>query len=228
MKVRTLIKILLLITASLCVFSVAVQNFNLKLYIKPMTVPLFFMMYWFNIKKIDSLFLVVLFFCFLTDIFLLVQIEHSFILVLLSNIVRYLILFVYVYRNKKKIDFSKTERLSFLIFLVFWSCVVYVIYSLIEVSMREIRPYGILYICILYVLLAAAIFQYINTRSLKLLWFLIACINFVVSDTCFVLDQFYISSLELKVVSLIYQLLAIYFLVKFQISSADYLKIKSD
>ncbi|WP_344929596.1 lysoplasmalogenase family protein [Aquimarina addita] len=226
MKVRTLIKFLLLLTGGLCVLSAILQNFNLEFYSKPMTVPLFFMLYWFNVKKIDFLFLAILFFCFLGDIFLLIQIERSFIFVLLSNIMCYLLIFVYLYRINKRLVLNKVDRVYYLIFLVFWSVVAYIIYSVTEVSMGDIRPYGILYIGVLYILLSGAVFQYTQVRSSNSLWLLIACLNFVVSDTCFALDRFYIPSLELKVINSIYQLLAVYFLVKFKISKADSLKLE--
>lgn len=227
MKIRTLIKILLLLTGSLCVLSTILQNSALELYVKPMTVPLFFMLYWFNVKKVDSLFAVVLLLCFLGDIFLLTGIENGFRYVLLSYTLCYFILFYFLYRNHKKIDYNNIDIVYLTAFLVLWTVIVYEIYAVTNQNMGAIRPFGIIYIIILYLLLIGAVFQYVNIRSPRSLWFVIAILNFVISDACFALDRFYVPSLELKIINSIYQLLAVYFLVKFKISSPDSLKIKN-
>lgn len=101
------------------------------------------------------------------------------------------------------------------------------LYAVTNQNMVAIGPFGITYLIILYFLLIGAVLQYINIRSPKSLWFAIAILNFVISDACFALDRFYVPSLELKVINSIYQLLAVFFLVKFKISSPDPLKIKS-
>ncbi|WP_299220672.1 lysoplasmalogenase family protein [uncultured Aquimarina sp.] len=227
MKVRTLIKILLLITGSLCVLSTILQNPTIELYTKPMTVPLFFMLYWFNVDKVDALFVVVLSLCFLGDIFLLTGIENGFRYVLLSYTLCYFILFYFLYKNHKPIDYNNTDIIYMAVFFVFWTIIAYAIYVVTNQNMGDIRPFGIAYLIILYSLLIGAIFQYINIRSPKSLWFAIAILNFVISDACFALDRFYVPSLELKIINSIYQLLAVFFLVKFKISSADPLKIKN-
>ncbi|MBW1297732.1 lysoplasmalogenase family protein [Aquimarina litoralis] len=227
MKIRTLIKILLVLTGSLCVLSTVLQNPVLELYVKPMTVPLFFMLYWFNVKKVNLLFSCVLLLCFLGDIFLLTGIENGFRYVLLSYTLCYFILFYFLYKNHKKLDYNNIDIAYLSVFMVVWTIIVYQIYAVTNQAMGDIRPFGIVYIIILYLLLIGAVFQYINIRSPKSLWFVIAILNFVISDTCFALDRFYVSSLELKIINSIYQLLAVYFLVKFKISSANPLKIKN-
>lgn len=224
MKIKNVIKILLLITGFLCVLSTALQNPLIELYAKPMTVPLFFMLYWFSVKQLDPLFLVVLFLCFLGDIFLLTGLEDGFIYVLMSYVLCYAILFFYIYKNHKPVSYSNTDIAYLMIFLVVWTVIAYEIYSATHESMGRIEPYGVTYIIILYVLLIGAVYQYINVRSPKSLWFLIAVLNFVICDTCFSLDRFYIQSLELRIINSIYQLLAVYFLVKFKISSDNSLK----
>jgi len=227
MKTRTLIKILLLITGSLCVLSTALQNPTIELYTKPMTVPLFFMLYWFNVEKVDALFVVVLSLCFLGDIFLLTGIENGFRYVLLSYTLCYFILFYFLYKNRKPVGYNITDKVYLVIFFVFWTIIAYVIYVVTNQNMGDIRPFGITYLIILYSLLTGAVFQYINIRSPKSLWFAIAILNFVISDACFALDRFYVSSLELQIINSIYQLLAVFFLVKFKISSSNPLRIVS-
>lgn len=225
MKIKSVIKILLMITGFLCVLSTAVQNPLIELYAKPMTVPLFFMLYWFSVKQLDPLFLVVLFFCFLGDIFLLTGLRDGFMYVLISYVLCYAILFFYIYQNHKPVSYSNTDIAYLMIFLIVWTVITYEIYSATHQSMGRIKPYGVTYIIILYFLLIGAVYQYINVRSPKSLWFLIAVLNFVICDTCFALDRFYIQSLELRIINSIYQLLAVYFLVKFKISSDNSLKL---
>ncbi|MDY8138275.1 lysoplasmalogenase family protein [Aquimarina sp. 2201CG5-10] len=226
MKVRTLIKILLIIAGGLCVLSTIMQWPELELYVKPATVPLFFMLYWFNVKKLDNLFLIILFLCFLGDIFLLTKIENSFIYVLISYTLCYFILFYYLYKNHKPIDYNNSDIIYLGVFFVIWTVVVYEIYAATTPSMGDVKPYGIAYIIILYLLLIGVVFQYINVRSTKSLWLLLAVINFVISDTSFALDKFYFSILELKVINSIYQLLAVFFLVRFKIASSTSLRLK--
>ena len=226
MKIRTLIKILLLIAGALCVLSTAFQWPMIELYAKPTTVPLFFMLYWFQVKKIDVLFLVILFLCFLGDIFLLIDVQSSFMFVLLSYTICYLILFYYLYKNFKPIDYGVTDIIYLIVFFVAWTFIVYEIYDVTEKEMGDIRPYGVGYIIILYLLLIGAVLQYANVRSSKSLWFLIAVLNFVISDSCFALNKFYIPSIEFEIINSIYQLLAVFFLVQFKISSPTPLKLK--
>lgn len=226
MKIRDLIKILLLITGGLCVYSTVMQLSVLELYVKPMTVPLFFMLYWFNAKKIDTLFLCILFLCFLGDVFLLTDIKNAFLFVLLAYALCYILLFYYLYKGHKPIDYGTTDIVYLVIFFVAWTLIVYEIYHAIEGAMEGLRIYGIFYLIILYLLFNGAVFQYVNVRSAKSLWFLIAVLNFVISDACFALNRFYIPSLEFKIINAIYQLLAVFFLVQFKISSSISLKLK--
>ncbi|WP_109298969.1 lysoplasmalogenase family protein [Aquimarina sp. AU474] len=226
MKIRTVIKILLVIAGALCVLSTAMQWPELELYTKPATVPLFFMLYWFNVKKIDGLFLVILLLCFLGDIFLLTEVQNSFIYVLLSYTICYLILFYYLCKNYKPIDYNNTDIGYLVVFFVAWTFIVYEIYDVTEEAMGDIKPFGMGYIIILYLLLIGAVFHYVNVRSSKSLWFLIAILNFVISDSCFALNKFYIASLEFEIINSIYQLLAVFFLVQFKISSPVPLKLR--
>ncbi len=225
MKTRTFIKILLIITGGLCVLSTVMQWTVLEFYIKPTTVPLFFMLYWFNTKKIDLSFVMVLLLCFLGDIFLLTDIHNSFVYVLICYSVCYLILFYFLYKNYKPIDYGTTDIIYLSVFFVAWTLVAYEIYDAIEGAMGDIKLYGVVYLLILYFLFIGAVFQYINIRSAKSLWFLIAILNFVISDSCFALDKFYISSIEFEIINSIYQLLAVFFLVQFQMASPVPLKL---
>ncbi len=226
MKIRTVIKILLIIAGAFCVLSTALQLPELELYAKPATVPLFFMLYWFNVKKVDGLFLIILLLCFLGDIFLLIDVQNSFIYVLLSYTICYLILFYYLYKNYKPIDYGTTDIAYLVVFFVAWTFIAYEIYDVTQEAMGDIRPFGVGYIIILYLLLTGAVFHYVNVRSSKSLWFLIAVLNFVISDSCFALNKFYIPSLEFEIINSIYQLLAVFFLVQFKISSPVPLKLK--
>ncbi len=225
MKIRTLIKMLLLITGGLCVLSTAMNWSDLELYVKPTTVPLFFMLYWFNTKRISVPFLLVLLLCFLGDIFLLTDFDHSFIYVLLSYGICYLLLFYFLYKDHKPIAYDSTDITYVSIFFVVWSLIVYEIYDAIHVGMEDIKYYGLVYLLILYVLFIGAVFHYVNVRSTKSLWFLIAVLNFVISDSCFALNKFYVSSIEFEIINSIYQLLAVFFLVQFKISSSTPLKL---
>lgn len=226
MKIRTLIQILLIVAGGLCVLSTIMQWPELELYTKPTTVPLFFMLYWFNVKKFDNLFLIILSLCFLGDIFLLTRIENSFMYVLLSYTLCYLILFYYLFKNHQPLDYDKYDVIYIILFVFCWTYIAYEIYRATEGNMGDIKPYGTAYIIILYLLFIGAVFQYINIRSPKSLWFLIAILNFVISDTCFALNKFYMPLLELEIINSIYQLLAVFFLVKFKIASPIALKLK--
>ncbi|GAA4274643.1 lysoplasmalogenase family protein [Aquimarina gracilis] len=227
MRIRTLIKILLIITGGLCVLCTALQWTELEFYIKPTTVPLFFMLYWFSVKKTDSLFLIILLLCFLGDIFLLVDINNSFVYVLLSYTICYLILFYYLYKNYTPVDYSNVDIIYLAVFFVAWTYIAYEIYDATQGTMDEIRPYGVSYLIILYLLFIGAVFQYVNIRSSQSLWFLIAVLNFVISDSCFALNRFYIPAIEFEIINSIYQLLAVFFLVQFKISSPTSLKLKN-
>ncbi|MBP2833915.1 hypothetical protein J8281_17090 [Aquimarina sp. U1-2] len=227
MKTRTLIKILLLLTGGLCVLSKALQWPQLELYAKPATVPLLLMLYWFNAKRLDPLFLCILLLCFLGDIFLLTNIEHSFIYVLLSYAICYLLLFYYLHKGYVPVDYSNADILYLVIFFVSWTFITYEIYAVTEAAMGSIKPYGIGYLIILYLLFTGSVLHYVNVRSSQSLWFLIAVLNFVISDACFALNKFYIASIEFEIINSLYQLLAVFFLVQFRLSSPTSLKLNN-
>lgn len=225
MKVRTLVKILILITGGLCVLSTIMQWPDLEFYVKPVTVPLFFMLYWFNSKRIDIFFVFVLLLCFLGDMFLLIDVQNNFLYVLFTYAICYLLLFYFLYKNHRSLNYSSVDITYLAIFLVVWTVIVYEVYDAIKEEMGDVKPYGFMYLLILYVLFIGAVSQYINVRSTKSLWFLIAVLNFVISDSCFALDRFYVSSIEFRIINSIYQLLAVFFLVQFKISSPTPLKL---
>ena len=227
MSIKKIIRILIWITGILCVLSTVIQNPMIELYVKPTTVPLFFVLYWFSVKKLDIYFLVILFLCFLGDIFLLTDFDNDFTYVLLCYAICYVMLFYYLYINCKPLSFGNTDIIYFAIFFIIWTLAAIKIYEVTEGAMDSIRSYGIAYLFILCILLIGAVFQYINIRSPKSLWFLVAILNFVISDCSFALERFYIQSLELRTINAIYQLLAVYFLVEFKISSDNSLKIKN-
>lgn len=226
MKIRILIQILLLITGALSVLSTVIQSSELELYTKPITVPLFFMLYWFNSKKLDPLFILVLLLCFLGDIFLLVEIEKSFMYVLVCYSLCYFVMMYYMYNDRKAWVFSTLDWFNILIFFLFWSYIVYEVYNTVIVSMGELAMYGIFYLAVLYVLLTGVVFRYINSRSTQSFWFLLAIIHFVISDVSFAIDRFYVAALELKTINSIYQLLAVYFLVRFKLANDTALKLE--
>ncbi|WP_025739994.1 lysoplasmalogenase family protein [Aquimarina pacifica] len=226
MKIKVLIKILLLITGGLCVASKAIQLPELEFYAKPATMPLFFMLYWFSTKRVDIPFLVVLFLSFLVDIFLLTGIEDSFLYVLICNSVCYSILFYFLFKIFRPIDFSNTDIIYLIIFFVGWTFIVYTFYDEVRYGLGDLLIYGAIYTLVLYFLLIGAVLHYVNVRSTKSLWFLIAILNFFISDSCYALDAFYISSVEFRVMNSLYQFLAIFFLVQFKISSSTVLKLK--
>ncbi len=224
MKIKILIKILLLITGSLCVISKAIEAPDLELYAKPVTVPLFFMLYWFSAKRIDILFVLVLFLSFLVDVFLITGLEDSFMYVLICNSLCYSILFYFLYKVFKPIQYSKTDIVYILIFFIGWTFIVYTFFGEIRNGLGELLNHALFYTLVLYFLLIGAVLHYVNVRSTKSLWFLIAILNFFISDSCYALDRFYISSIEFRVMNSLYQFLAIFFLVQFKVSSSTVLK----
>ncbi len=224
MKIKWLILTLLFLTGTLCVLSKAMQLPVLELYAKPFTVPLFFALYWFSKKENDPLFLIVLLLCFLGDVFLLVGLNNI-MYVLVSYSICYLILFYYLYKNHRPIDYGRTDTIYLVVFMLAWAYIAFEIYDSVQAQLGELKPYAIVYLMILYFLFIGAVFQYINIRSAKSLWFLMAVLNFVISDACFALNEFYIPSNELEIINSVYQLLAVFFLVQFKVSSPISLKL---
>ncbi len=225
MRMKILIYILLFITGGLYVLSKILQLSTLELYVKPTTVPLFFMLYWFNAKRIDTVFVLVLILAFLGDIFLLTDLENSFVYVLLCYGVCYLLLFYFLWKNYQPIVYNSSDIVYLMGFFVVWTFIAYEVYDATQEAMGEIKYYGLIYLLILYLLFIGAVFQYINVRSSKSLWFLVAILNFVISDSCFALDRFYVESVQFEVIYAIYQLLGVFFLVQFMISSPTPLRL---
>ena len=217
MKVRTLIKILLVVTGVLSIVGYVVEIKEMELYTKPMTVPLFFMMYWFNAKTLNWVFILVLFLSFLGDVLLLIEVSKI-TYVLVCYLCCYSLLFYFLYKDYKPIVFSKKDIISTSVIFVMFTIIVYQVYVLLRPNIQHILVYANLYFLILYSLFLASWLQYVNIKSAKAFWFVIAITSYIISDICFALDRFYVNVIGLKIINGIYQLLAVFFLVQYMIT----------
>ena len=222
---KTLAMILLLISGFLCVLSKIIQLPELEFYVKPTVMPLCLMWYWFSDKRFEFPFLAFLFLSFLVDVLLLVQIEGVFLYVLVCNIFCYSILFYFLYKNYQPFRYSKVDVIYLIVFFVGWSVLMYTLYDRgLREGSKDFGPYVVVYMSILYFVIIGGVLNYVNIRSPKSLWFLIAVVNFFIGDASYALNRFYLPSIEFEVLNSLYQFLAIFFLVKFKISSGKNLK----
>ena len=218
MKIRTLIKILLLVTGVLSIIGYVMEIKVLEMYAKPMTVPLFFMLYWFNSKKLNWIFVLVLFLSFMGDVFLLIEMP-SIISVLFCYLSCYVLLFYFLFKDYKPMRYTKKDVVSVVVIFFIFTLIIYQIYSLIAPNLGDLLMYANIYFLVLYSLFVGSWLQYVNIKSAKAFWFVIAISSYIICDICFALDLFYIQVIGLRIINAIYQLLAVFFLVQYMLAS---------
>ncbi|RZS92615.1 lysoplasmalogenase family protein [Aquimarina brevivitae] len=218
MQVRTLIHVLLLLGGLLCVASAIFDWKEIELYIKPTMVPMFFMLYWFNTQKIDTLFVIILFMCFTGDVFVLLEIEKSFVYVLLSYTIAYILLYFYVFVFIKNLRLSKTKMVLFFVFLAVWTYIILEVYYAIEGNIGDLKNFSIIYCLNVYILFAVAVLQYLITSNTFSRWFFFSILAFVLCDIATALHKFHHPRIYWELMNAIFQLLAVYCLVRFRLA----------
>lgn len=194
----------------------------MEFYVKPTMVPMLFMLYWFNTRKVDFVFLIILFLCFIGDVFTLLEFENSFIYVLLSYTVAYFFVYYYGLKEFFPISLSPKEVTVLVLFTLIWTYTIFQIFFAIQNKIGDLRILSIVYCVNMYVLFEVAFLKFLNKRAKFTFWFLIAIFSFVICDAATALNRFSESNFYFQLLNAIFQLLAVYFLIRFRLSQEQH------
>ena len=217
---------MLLVTGVLSVVGYVLEIKDLEVYTKPMTVPLLFMLYWFNTKKLNWIFVLVLILSFVGDVLLLIGLPQI-IYILDCYLFCYSLLFYFLFKDYKSLQYTKKDIFSIVVIFSLFTLLIYQIYWVIVPNVEYPVAHTNLYFLVLYSLFISSWLQYVNIKSAKALWFVIAITSFIISDVCFAIDHFYIEVLGLKIINGVYQLLAVFFLVQYKLASPKAFRAKN-
>ena len=222
MRIRTLINVLLILGGVLCVISTLKEWTEVEFYVKPTIVPMLFILYWFNTRKVDFVFLIILLLCFIGDVFTLLEFDDSFLYVLLSYTVAYFFMYHYGLKEFFPISLSLKEVTVFILFSLIWTYTIFEIFFAIQNKIGDLKILSMVYCINMYMLFGLAFLKFMNKRTKFTFWFLIAVFSFVICDAATALNKFNESNFYFQLLNAIFQLLAVYFLIRFRLSQEQY------
>ncbi len=198
------------------------------LYTKSVIVPLMFIYYFItNNYKITWIKAIIFLFCFIGDIFNLLNFDISPLGALLSFLLVYLLLLKLAYDDFRCLEFNERDRFPILILFFFILIVSSSILSLkFERMVFDFSLY-IIYGIILSVLIFVSTINYIKKPNNTFMNLVIMCGCAMVSDVFFMINKFYLSLYVFSLIQVSVQVLSYFFMVTYFIENDKYhLKIK--
>jgi hypothetical protein len=214
-----------------CIFVVffKVLEYDLcVLYIKSIIIPLVFIYYLItNEYKISWTKALVFLFCFIGDIFNLLNFDVSPLGALLSFLIVNLLLLKLSYQDLRRLKFNKSDRLPILVSFIFIATVCTSILSLKFEKMKFDLSLYIIYGIILSLLIFVSITNYIKKPNLTFLNLVVMCICSMVSDVFFLINKFYLSLYSFSFIHIFVQVFSYFFMVTYFIENDKYLQKKN-
>jgi len=194
------------------------------LYTKSIIIPFVFIYYLItNEYKISLIKAMVFLFCFIGDIFNLLNFDISPLGALLSFLVVYLLLLKISYDDFRRFKFNKSDRLQILISFFFIAIISTSILSLKFEKMKVDLSLYIIYGITLSLLIFVSIANYIKRPNYAFLNLVIMCVCFMISDIFFVINKFYLSLYAFSFIHVFVQVFSYFFMVTYLIENDKYL-----
>lgn len=210
-----------------CVFVVLckfLQYDLLVLYAKSIIIPLLFIYYFItNEYKISFNEAMIFLFCFMGDIFNLLQFEVSMLAALLSFLIVYLLLLKRSIDDFSRLKFNKSDRLPIIVTFFFITVICTSILSLKFENMKVDFSMYVIYGIALCLLIFFSITNYIIKPNFTFLNLIIMCVCFIISDIFYVINKFYFSSYALSFIHVFVQVVSYFFMVSYFVENDKYL-----
>jgi hypothetical protein len=222
--------LILYFTACIFVVLFKVLEYDLYvLYLKSIIIPLVFIYYLItNDYKISWTKALIFLFCFLGDIFNLLNFDISALGALLSFLIVNLLLLKLSYQDFRRLKFSKSDRLPIFVSFFFITIISTSILSLKFEKMKFDLSLYIIYGIILSLLIFVSITNYIKKTNFTFLNLVVMCICSMVSDVFFLINKYYLSLYAFSFIHIFVQVFSYFFMVTYFIENDKYLqKIKA-
>lgn len=211
-----------------CIFVVlfkALEYDLCVLYLKSTIVPLVFIYYLItNEYKITWTKALVFLFCFIGDIFNLLNFDISALGALLSFLIVNLLLLKLSYQDFRRLKFSKSDRLPIFVSFFFITIISTSILSLKFEKMKFDLSLYIIYGIILSLLIFVSITNYIKKTNFTFLNLVVMCICSMVSDVFFLINKYYLSLYAFSFIHIFVQVFSYFFMVTYFIENDKYLQ----
>lgn len=222
--------LILYFTACIFVVLFKVLEYDLYvLYLKSIIIPLVFIYYLItNDYKISWTKALIFLFCFLGDIFNLLNFDISALGALLSFLIVNLLLLKLSYQDFRRLKFSKSDRFPIFVSFFFITIISTSILSLKFEKMKFDLSLYIIYGIILSLLIFVSITNYIKKTNFTFLNLVVMCICSMVSDVFFLINKYYLSLYAFSFIHIFVQVFSYFFMVTYFIENDKYLqKIKA-
>ncbi|KQB37214.1 lysoplasmalogenase family protein [Flavobacterium aquidurense] len=214
--------LILFFTALLCtiIFDCTQQDFY-ALYAKTIVLPAIFIYFLisseFKINKIQSL---VFLFCFVGQVFDLMDVEVSEIGGVVSFLIVYILILKLIIVDNEKIKLRRKDILPVSIIVIF---IVYLLVSVLSLQSDNMKKFNVLYTLYGIVLSILSYFAFVNyiTKGthITLLMSLMA-ISYIFSDIFYIFNEYFSYSIVLVLIRDVTQILAYFFMVKYFLEKA--------
>ena len=197
------------------------------LYTKSIIIPLLFIYYLItNEYKISQTKASVFLFCFIGDIFNLINYGISPLGALFSFLIVNLLLFKLSYLDFTRLKFNKSDGFPIFVSFFFLTVISISIFSLKFEKMEYDLSLYIIYGIISGLLIFVSIANYIKKPNFTFLSLVIMSIFSMVSDVFFLLNKFYLSLYAFSFIQIFVQLFSYFFMVTYFIENDKYLQKK--
>lgn len=214
--------LILFFLALLCtiIFDCIEQDF-LAIYAKAIVLPAIFIYFLisseFKIGKTEGL---IFLFCFVGQVFDLMDVEVSEIGGVVSFLVVYLLIVQYFLKEHEKIKLTKKDILPVSIVIIF---IVYLLVSVLSLQFDNMKKFSILYTfygIVLSVLSYFSFVSYITKGTHVALLMSLMAISYIFSDIFYIFNEYFSYSIVLVLIRDVTQILAYFFMVEYFLEKA--------
>ena len=209
-------------------FDLAGQE-SLVFYAKSLVVPSIFIYYLTtNNYKIDLIKAGIFLFSFIGDVFVLMNYDDSEIGSVLSFMMVYLLLIIYLIRGFNNLKFNKSDILTMLGVVVLMTYLSVTILSLQFEKMKTDFSIIVIYSVVLSVLICISVVSYIARSSYDFLNLVLMATCFMLSDIFYVLNGFYLPLSAFSLIEMTTQVFSYFFMVNYFIENDKIIKRLND
>jgi len=223
MKANTPSLIFYFIVCSLVIFFKIIENDSLVLYTKSIIVPLIFIYYLItNNYKISWIKILIFLFCFIGDLFNLLQFNDSGLGALLSFLFVYVLLLKLAIDDFRYLKLNKEDRIPMLVSFFFIATICISILSLNFERMKLDFSFYILFGVTLSFLTFFSTINYLKKGNYAFFCLVVMCGSFMISDVFFVINKFYLNLYAFSFIAVSAQVFSYFFMVTYFVENDKY------
>ncbi len=184
---------------------------------KPFIIPIAYFYYFVNVNKVNILFTIALFFCYIGESIVMLELEDGLVTIMVPFLVAYLIFFKLGYDTLIKYQFKKSTISPLVISFVF---IAYLNYSFLKLLSDNFETYFFPFLIFGIVLSAnsfVAIYNLNHRMSTTNIYYLLSCMCFAISDVFYAVYHFQLKLGVFNFFDLALQSMCYLFIVLFMI-----------